>query len=388
MRVLYIIDPGTVGGATVAFYDLISQMRLMNVEPIVITSGYNEFNKKLECLGVKTIADGHKTVLGGIGHGIRRPLSFIKRWIMYRTCETRAIQKISSQLEISTIDLIHTNSARNSIGCLISKRYGIPHIVHIREFADKDFACVAFKSNYIEIFNQYTDRFLAVSGAVKEHWIQKGIERNKIQTVYDGVRYDNIVLSPDSTKRDDVLKMVIVGGVVRTKGQDLAVKAISLLPDDIKGNVTLDIVGWTNEKYVNCMRKFATEHRIDSQIRFLGARDDVHQILGQYHIGLMCSKSEGFGLVTVEYMHAQLGVIASNSGASPELVIDGECGLTFEVGKAESLAKCMETYYCDRELLIKHSHAARERAMSKFTDKINAKSIVSIYKELLNTENK
>ena len=383
MKVLYVIDPGTVGGATVAFFDLIIQMQKMKVETVVLTSQYNEFNTKLENIGVNTIVDRHKTVLGGVASGIRRPISFLKRWIMYRVCEARAIQHISKQLDLSTIDLIHTNSARNSIGCLISKKYGIPHIMHIREFADKDFSCVSFRNNYIEYYNQFSERFLAVSDAVKEHWIKKGINKKKILTVYDGVRYDNIRLSTDESKKDNILKLVIVGGVVQTKGQDLAVRAISLLPEELKYNVILDIVGWYDEKYVNSMKRFADDNRIASQVRFLGSRDDVHCIIGDYHVGLMCSKSEGFGLVTAEYMHAQLGVIASNSGASPELIVNGVCGLTFEVGNAKDLARCIETYYRNRDLLIKHSHAAKERALSNFTDAINAENIFSVYKDLL-----
>lgn len=383
MKVLYVIDPGTVGGATVAFFDLIIQMQKMKVETVVLTSQYNEFNTKLENIGVNTIVDRHKTVLGGVASGIRRPISFLKRWIMYRVCEARAIQHISKQLDLSTIDLIHTNSARNSIGCFISKKYGIPHIMHIREFADKDFACVSFRKDYISYYNQFTDKFLAVSNAVRDHWINKGIDKDKILTLYDGVKCDNILLSTDNSKKDDVLKMVIVGGVVRTKGQHIAVKAISLLPEDIRYKVTLDIVGWVDDKYVMEMKDFLQKNNISTQIKFLGARNDVHQILGNYHVGLMCSKSEGFGLVTAEYMHAQLGVIASNSGASPELIVNGVCGLTFEVGNAKDLARCIETYYRNRDLLIKHSHAAKERALSNFTDAINAENIFSVYKDLL-----
>ena len=75
------------------------------------------------------------------------------------------------------------------------------------------------------------------------------------------------------------------------------------------------------------MKKFAVRHGIAGQINFLGPRTDVHSMLGNYQIGLMCSKSEGFGLVTAEYMHAKLGVIASNTGASPELIDNEITGL-------------------------------------------------------------
>ena len=383
MKVLFITDSNAQGGAYVAFVDLVYQVYTKGVAVIVLTGEYNELNRKLKEIGINSVAAGHRMAMGGLASGIRRPISFLKRWILYNVCEIKAQNKISNTIDLSSIDIIHTNSARNSIGCFISKKYGIPHIMHIREFADKDFACVSFRKDYISYYNQFTDKFLAVSNAVRDHWINKGIDKDKILTLYDGVKCDNILLSTDNSKKDDVLKMVIVGGVVRTKGQHIAVKAISLLPEDIRYKVTLDIVGWVDDKYVMEMKDFLQKNNISTQIKFLGARNDVHQILGNYHVGLMCSKSEGFGLVTAEYMHAQLGVIASNSGACPELVVNGECGLLFEVGNAKSLADCIETYFRNRDLLIMHSHEAKGRALSKFTDKINADKIISTYNELL-----
>jgi glycosyltransferase involved in cell wall biosynthesis len=40
------------------------------------------------------------------------------------------------------------------------------------------------------------------------------------------------------------------------------------------------------------------------------------------NIGLMCSRDEAFGRVTIEFMLHKMPVIASNSGANPELVIN------------------------------------------------------------------
>ena len=233
MKVLFVSDSNAKGGAFVAFVDMLSQLHKKGIDIIVLTSEYNELNRILQKIGVKSIAVGHRTALCEVASGIRKPLSYIKRWIIYRYYELKAQRIITNSVDFSTIDLVHTNSARNSIGCYINKKYGIPHIMHIREFSDKDFNCVSFLTNYISYYNQNTTRFLAVSNAVNRHWIKKGINKDAIETVYDGVRCDDIAISTDESKKAIVLKMVIVGGVVRTKGQHLAVNAITMLPDTI-----------------------------------------------------------------------------------------------------------------------------------------------------------
>ena len=82
-------------------------------------------------------------------------------------------------------------------------------------------------------------------------------------------------------------------------------------------------------------------------------------------------------------MHGQLGVIASDSGANPELIEDGVTGLLFKSGDAKSLADCILRLYNDRELLIRLSHAAKEKARKEYTQQKNAESIYQVYQEIL-----
>ena len=62
-----------------------------------------------------------------------------------------------------------------------------------------------------------------------------------------------------------------------------------------------------------------------------------------------CSKGEGFGLSTVEFMASRLCVLVSNCGANTELIHDQQNGLVFEYGCPKSLADCIEELYLDPE---------------------------------------
>ncbi len=384
INVLYILDYGTIGGATKAFITLVEQMRKYDINPLVVTSKKDELNEILERDGIKTIPAGHYTAIEPFSFKSRRwPYLLVKCVARYYYNDFAAVRKLSKSIDLSEIDIIHTNSARNTLGCRLSKKYGIPHVVHIREFGDKDFECVKLNPRYISLLNKYTITFLSVSNAVRKYWNSKGILSEKNQTIYDGVSFEDISVSSDEAKKRPALKMVINGGVGLPKGQHLAIDAMALLPQNIRNNITLDIAGWGDRNYIKAFMEVAKNAGFDSQVNYLGSINDVHQRIGDSQIGLMCSRSEGFGLVTAEYMHGRLGVIASNAGASPELIEDGVTGLLFESGNAQSLADCITKLFNDRELLVKLSNAAQAKARAMFTQQKNAESIYEVYNQII-----
>ena len=131
------------------------------------------------------------------------------------------------------------------------------------------------------------------------------------------------------------------------------------------------------------MKEYSKRRGYDHIVHFLGSIENLHERIGNYQIGLMCSRSEGFGRVTAEYMHGCLGVIASDSGANPELIENGKTGLLFSTGDSMSLADCILRLYNDRDLLIKLSNAACQKAKTMYTQQKNSDSIYELYQALL-----
>lgn len=385
MTVLYIIDYGTIGGATHSFVELVTAMKEFGVTPIVCTGKKNSFNLLLDSLHIQNISLGHKTVLEPfLFKGIKWPIRLFRIVCSFYLNEYRALKILKNSITFSDIDLIHTNSARNDIGCYINKKYNIPHIMHIREFSDLDFDCISFRPNYISFYNKYVTNYVAISEAVKLHWINKGIKREKIKTIYNGIHFEDITISPNEDKKSARIKLLIAGGVCKAKGQLLAIEALCMLPENVRNNITLYVAGWQNEKYVKQMKQIVAGKGYEKGVVFLGVVNDLHSQIGKFQIGLMCSRAEGFGRVTAEYMHGQLGVIASDSGANPELIENGVTGLMFKSGDARSLSDCILSFYHDRESLIRLSNAAQKKARAMYTQEKNARSIFELYEQILN----
>lgn len=385
MKILYITDPGIIGGATRSLIDVVSAMSDRGIECIVCTSSYNELNKKLNELDVENFASGHRAVMDIPAYKRwKKPLKkLIKRTEYYITLPN-VIKNIEKNINIKSIDLIHTNSARNDIGCILSKKYDIPHIMHIREFGKEDFECIYYRNNYEKFINSYTTRFIAISQAVKNAWVSRGLDAGKVSVIYNGVDNNNIIPRTNEN-RDKSLSMVVVGGICEAKGQLQIIEAMGQLPYSIKKNVRLDLVGWGDPIYIKKIQDRARVLNIEDKICFLGVREDVYKILQNYQVGLTCSRAEGFGRVTVEYMHARLGVIVSNAGANTEIIHNGVNGLVYELNNIKDLAQCIIRYYCDRDFLQDMAMASYTDARMKYTKQINAENIYNEYTSVLKT---
>lgn len=384
MRVLYITDEGNVGGAAHSFVEVMLNMKRLGVEPVVCNSIPNDLNDFLNQEGIENYSVGHKPALVPFFFKFpKAPLVWLLLAYRYRKARKKALDNVKKCIDMSQIDIIHTNSARNDLGCYLSKQFKKPHVAHIREFADLDFNCALLSPFFYRMMNRYSERFITISDAVQKHWIKKGLDSKKMQTVYNGIHWQDIVESSDEDKHQKVLNLVITGGVFPTKGQHLVVDAMCMLPEELKHKFTLDVIGWSSESYVEEMKKKTAENGIADQVHFLGSRNDVPKLLGNYQIGLMCSRAEGFGRTTAEYMHARLGVIASDSGANPELIEDGVTGLLFKSGDAGTLSKCLVKYYNDRELLLSCSNRAHAKAHRIYTDTLNAENIYKIYQNVV-----
>ena len=70
----------------------------------------------------------------------------------------------------------------------------------------------------------------------------------------------------------------------------------------------------------------------------------MRELLNEYDAGVICSKSEGFGRVTVEYMFSSLYIIASDTGANLEILDNGNCGRLYKKGNIESLKNELEIF--------------------------------------------
>ena len=121
---------------------------------------------------------------------------------------------------------------------------------------------------------------------------------------------------------------------------------------------------------------------IESRVRFLGFRKDVHEIMQCADIFAFPSKREGLGLASLEAMAAGLPVIGANTRGIVDYVINGETGYLCEVEKPEDYARAIRHLYYDRENLKKISENCRKNVWKYDISNIR-ENVLTIFRNLL-----
>ena len=375
--VLFVTHTAVVAGANLSMLQLMIELKdYHNIVPLVLMPPIRRgLDFKDEC----------------DKHGIR---SYVAKfhWFKEKTCFLPLLRYLSNiiwytiifyKLRNEKIDIVHSNGSVIDIGVVLSKIKRVPHVWHLREFGELDFGVKSVLGrNYEKFVYSGGDVFVAISKIIRNHY-STIIPKQKIQLVYNG-----ITPPPDSMlskHNNPEIRFCIVGIVSPNKNQKEALEAMNILVNKMGvNNVSLTFVGKEDPVYVQELKKYSEHNNLHGHICFLGERNDVGNILSTMDVGLMTSKSEAFGRVTVEYMMHDLAVIASSTGANPEIIAHETTGLLYKLGDTMELACQMKKVIDDKKLLMKLAENGRLFSLNSFPSRRNSDQIYHIYESLLN----
>lgn len=378
MKVLYIASGDYKYGASKSMMSLLLYLKeYHHVEPILLTKKYNKLNKICNDLKIENYSCWYCDFMSGSPYScfLFKFMKHMVKFSLYIVGSLTQYRIDKCGIDFSTIDIVHTNLNRISAGAYLSSKFKIPHVWHIREFGKEDYNVLFYKPHTIKYMNENADVFITISDAVRKCWIQKGLDKHKLKTVYNGIETQKYI--PKKTNNNNNLKLVIAGHIQPNKGQLQLVKAIALLPIEIRNCISVDIIGEGYWDYIYKIKKTIKKYSLYN-IHLLGYCDNMSPKLSEYDVGIICSKSEAFGRITIEYIRAGLYVIASNTGANPELIQHKKLGILYEYGNIKSLAKCIEHIFYHKDVL--HTDHSTNNI---FTIEDYAENIYKIYQELL-----
>jgi len=114
------------------------------------------------------------------------------------------------------------------------------------------------------------------------------------------------------------------------------------------------------------LRALVDQLGLGDKIVWAGFREDVPVVLAAFDIFALSSSLEGFGLVLLEAMGAELPIIATRTSAIPEIVVHEATGMLFAPGSPEDFAAVIKHVAPDRELQRCLGEAGRQRLLSDF----------------------
>jgi glycosyltransferase involved in cell wall biosynthesis len=222
-------------------------------------------------------------------------------------------------------------------------------------FPKKTPADFFLREKYIKSIFDLVDNFISPSSFLIERYTKWGIPSKKFCKIENGQPLAQNFSSKLLNTTQFKVNFAFLGQLNPFKGVDVMLKAFTLLPEQIKKKVRLDIHG---------ANFYLQDPAFQAEVNFLIQElKDIVTVHGPYESHEMSSILETCDWVIVpsiwwenspmviqEAFNHQIPLICSNIGGMAEKVTDGINGIHFRIGNPNSLARTIEVTVNNKEL--------------------------------------
>ena len=231
------------------------------------------------------------------------------------------------------------------------------------------------------------DRIIAVSGSVQERFIHSGANPGQIRTIENGIDLERFTPGASTLRRAELSipeshrVIGVIGMFDPVKGHVFLLRAIKRLQESGVNDLTCLIAG--EGRLEADLKDYAKAAGIEQNVRFLGYRRDIPDLLGLMDMVIMPSLRESFGIAALEAMAMKLPVVASRIGGLEEVVEHERTGLLVPPSDAAALAEAILRLAENPEMRRNMGEAGRHRVEEKFSIESTIRRTEALYLECL-----
>lgn len=319
MNVLYIISStATQGGSTKAFLSMVAGLKERGgVNASAICPDDGPATAILKSMGIKTYIAHYRTHIYPQCRTLREKALFLPKLLYHYCLNKHAEKKVLSICRAERFDLIHSNVSVVDIGYNVAKKLNIPHIYHIREYQDLDFGMKIIPSKKRFIEHLRSGHAICITRNIQKHF---ELNDDSSRVIYDGVKPASAVRYCPEKKS----YFLFVGRLQPSKGIEDVINAYSAYHARNVRPLKLLVAGMPlTDDYRKKLEELVSAAGLNDDVRFLGVRSDIDDLMSHADAVIMASHSEGFGLVTVEAMYNGTLVLARDCAGTHEQIVNG-----------------------------------------------------------------
>jgi glycosyltransferase involved in cell wall biosynthesis len=171
-----------------------------------------------------------------------------------------------------------------------------------------------------------------------------------------------------------------VGSLTPQKSQDVLLRAMAVARARVPQAVLL-IAG--EGRLREPLLALHAELGLGDSVRFLGARNDVPDLMGACDLFVLSSSREGLSVTLLEAMRAGRAVLATDVGGNREAVADGVTGRIVPVGGVATMGEALADLLGDGARLGALGAAGRSRQHERFGAERMVRETESLYRAAL-----
>jgi glycosyltransferase involved in cell wall biosynthesis len=299
----------------------------------------------------------------------------------------RAARALSRRLRVAPVDVLHAHTRTAQVaGQWLARRHRLPFVTTWHGF---------FRPNLgRRLWPCMGDRMIAVSEAVRRHLEEVfRVPAERIRLIHNGVDVARFAEAPDPAQVAALRARcglppggAVIGAIGRlasggVKGLDLVLAAAAQVRRQ-RPDLHVLLVGEGPRRAF--LEAEAGRQGLREVVHMPGTVQDVRVPLALMDVFVFASRwNEGFGLSLLEAMAAGRPVIASRTGAIPEIVEDGREGLLVPVEDPAAIAAAITRLLGDAGAAAAMGARGRRRVAEAFDEARAAEALEAVYLEVI-----
>jgi glycosyltransferase involved in cell wall biosynthesis len=236
---------------------------------------------------------------------------------------------------------------------------------------------------------RHCDVVVGPSDAVTNNLARAGIPLTKLRTVYNGI--DLSRFAPDDGGRLPEIRrelglnageraVGLFGQMLPYKGHRTLIDAAPRILAECPDARFFFVGALENPPYQDELNAQIAENRLTDRVRFTGWRNDVQAIMRAMDVMVVGTTTpEPAALSLMEAGAVARPLVATRTGGTPEIVVDGETGLLYAPGDTTGLADQVVRLLKDPVLAGAVGAAGRTRVEERFSREKHLATMLALY---------
>jgi len=231
-------------------------------------------------------------------------------------------------------------------------------------------------------------KFIAISESIKRRLAAVGLPENRICVVYNGI--DTKRYTPDPAQREilqrefsgdpETLFVLFAAALLEWKRPELA---LSVCAELTRRRVPIKLLMAGSGPMRESLEAMTEKLEIKDHVCWLGHHEELERVFQGADVFLHTAKGEAFGNVLVEAMACGIPVVATRSGATPEVIEEGVTGLLIDPDpqEAKRAADAIESLWKNPKRRTEMGQAGIRHA-GLFTVEACVENTLAVYSEV------